>query len=209
MRYFYSAILFLGFFLESSIAFAQVKAKFSKYSIDPTINAQLDKARKQSELKFPRFGESYWFLSDKESMTEIVGTSQIYHFLDTITIYTDAVCDCMKKKDTIYLAGGFSYGGGFGFELKIVGNLYTSNLSLWGEKRYKIDSVKDYIDEIHLNAAYQSLKLQTNKALKLGNSIKGVYIIESEEYYDRNQAGISKMYLKLLFNCKLDGFIAF
>jgi hypothetical protein len=115
----------------------------------------------------------------------------------------------MIKKDTIYIRGGLAYGGGFGYDIRVIKGKFIGNLWVSGKGRYKLLDSEEYTDELLLDGNYQTLKLQSKKQYQIGSTIAGVYVIESENYFDKNEEGSTRFYLKLLFSCKLHDFIAF
>jgi hypothetical protein len=177
-------------------------------SLDSSVLLQLKKAKVQNKKDFP-FTESFWFLSNKQDLIENIDSSNLRNFIDTISSYSGAVCACMIKKDTIYIRGGLAYGGGFGYNIKIIKGQFLGNLWVSGKERYKLLDSDKYTDELYLSGNYQTLKLQSQKQYRVGSNIGGVYVIESEDYFDKNTEGSTRLYLKLLFNCKLGDYIAF
>jgi hypothetical protein len=183
-------------------------SQFLNLSFDSSVLSQLKKAKAKNEKGFP-FTESFWFISNKQFFIENIDSSNIQNFLDTVSLYSGAVCACMIKKDTIYIRGGLAYGGGFGYDIKIIKGQFLGNVWVAGKERYKLLHSDKYTDELYLSGNYQTLKLQSQKKYRLGSNIAGIYIIESEDYFDKNNEGSTRFYLKLLFNCSLGSDIVF
>jgi hypothetical protein len=181
---------------------------FTSFTIDTTLNSKLAKAKLKSEFNLPMIDDGFWFIMDKKNYQEFIGKTNPNIFFDTLQSLTDVVCDCMIKKDTIYLQGGIAYGGGMGFDVKIVNNLFNGKIWLAG-KSYRTNNSFKFTDEILLNSASQKLKIQSRDALKRGKKLIGELLLESEDYFAKDDKSANRMYLKLLFGCKLDDAIAF
>lgn len=177
-------------------------SKLLDLGFDSSVLVKLKKAKIQNEKDNP-FTESFWFLSNKKDLIENIDSSNFQNFLDTISSYSGAICACVLKKDTIYIRGGLAYGGGFGYDIKIIKGQFLGNLWISGTERYKLLDSDKYTDELYLKGNYQTLKLQSKKQYRVGSNIAGVYIVESEDYFDKNEKGKTRFYLKLLFNCKI------
>jgi hypothetical protein len=76
-------------------------------------------------------------------------------------------------------------------------------------EEYRTNDSLDFKDKIQLSSQNQTLKLQSLKSLKFGKKIIGELILESENYYIKGDINPDKLYLKLLFGCKLDSATAF
>jgi hypothetical protein len=88
---------------------------FTTFIIDTTLNSTLAKAKLKSEFNLPMVADGFWYFIDKKNFKEFVSkTGDPTTFFDTLQTLTNVVCDCMIKKDTIYLQGGIAYGGGMG-----------------------------------------------------------------------------------------------
>ena len=179
---------------------------FTPYKIDTTLNTTLAKAKSKSEFNLPMIADGFWVFMDKNDYKEYVGNINAIKFFDTLQTYTDVVCDCMIKKNTIYLQGGIGYEGAIGFDLKIVGKLFNGRILLAG-KGYKTNKSPEYMNEILFNSINQTLKIQSLDSLKLDKKMIGELFMESEDFFEKGEKTQKKLYMKVLFGCKLDDLI--
>ena len=202
-------ILVAGFFIcNISLGQKNPPTPFTPFIVDTTLNSKLEKAKLKSEFNHSMLDDGFWFIVDKKDFEEFVGKTNPNIFFDTLQSLMDVGCDCMIKKDTIYLQGGLAYGGGGGFDVKIVKNLFNGKIWLAG-KNYRTNNSLKFTDEILLNSVQQKLKIQSRDALKYGKRLIGELFLESEDYFEKEDKSPNRMYLKLLFRCKLDDKIAF
>lgn len=185
---------------------ASDKGRFMPFTIDTSLNSTLAKAKLNSEFNLPMIADGFWFFINKEDYKEFIGENDPIIFFDTLQTYTDLVCDCMIKKDTIYLQGGIGYEGAIGFDLRIAGKLFNGRILLAG-KGYKTNKSSEYQDEILFNSVRQTLKIQSLDSLKFDKKMIGELFMESEEYYEKGKQKPDKLYMKVLFACKLDDVI--
>lgn len=201
-------IIILIFSLMTFNSFSQTTrtTSFGKYTIDSAVVGHLKASKAKSEYNLPMIADGFWFLIDKNDFIEFVGKQEALHFLDTLQTFSEVVCDCMIKKDTIYLQGGIGYEGAIGFDLKITGDLFNGKILLAGQE-YRTDSMSKFTKEIFLDSKKQSLKLQSKDSLQSGKRFIGELILESEDYYIKGDAITKKLYMKVLFGCELDDII--
>jgi hypothetical protein len=187
---------------------AQSKGNFQKYSVDKNISAKVESAKKESEFGNILEDNAFWFLFNNEIFTLLDQKDNAQHFLDTAQMLSQVPCDCMIKKDTVYLQGGIGYEGSVGFSLKIINDLYEGNIWLGG-KEYQTTNSPTFSNETFLQSIFQSLIIQSKDSLKLGDKLKGQLIMESENYFIKGDKTPNKIFMKLLFDCKLDDTIVF
>lgn len=101
------------------------------------------------------------------------------------------------------MQGGIGYEGTIGFDLRIVGNLFNGRILLAG-KGYKTNESSEYVNEILFKSVRQTLKIQSRNALRLDKKMIGELFMESEDYFEKGQQKANKLYMKVLFGCKLD-----
>lgn len=185
---------------------ASDKSRFLPFTIDTSLNSTLAKAKLNSGFNLPMVADGFWFFMNQEDYKEYFGENDPIMFFDTLQTYTDLVCDCMIKKDTIYLQGGIGYDGAIGFDLRIVGKLFNGRIFLAGTG-YKTNESAEYLREILFNSVRQSLKIQSLDSLNFDKNMIGELFMESEEYYEKGKQIPDKLYMKVLFACKLDDVI--
>lgn len=203
LQIFLIAIIFISF---KTLGQTQEINGFTRFTIDSTLNTTLEKAKSKSKFNLPMIADGFWFFIDEMDYKEFVSNTDPIKFFDTLQTYTDVVCDCMIKKDTIYLRGGIGYEGAIGFDLKIVGKLFSGRILLAG-KGYKTDKTPEYVDEILFNSKKQTLKIQSRDSLKVDKKMTGELFMESEDYFKKGEHAPKKLYMKVLFSCKLDDLI--
>jgi len=182
------------------------KNVFAKFSIDTFLLQELKQAQTNSESFFslPDFG--FWNVIMGEEAKSFKNNKDIILFLDTSQTYFEVECDCMIKKDTIYIQGGFAYGAGAGFDVRITKDLFSGSIWLAGDK-YETSTSSNLDEEIFLKTIHQTLNLQNKKSLKRNGIIAGKIIMESENFFDKEKKVSDKLFMKLLFTCELDDVI--
>jgi hypothetical protein len=199
----YLAITLLLLLLNEESLFGQSQKNFQKYSVDPKISIKLEKLKKESDLAGILTDNAFWFLFDNEIFTLLDEKDNPQHFLDTTEMLEQVPCDCMIKNDTVYIQGGIGYEGSIGFSLKIINNLYEGNVWLTG-KDYQTTNGLVFNKEVFLRSVHQSLIIENRNSLRLGGQLKGKLTMESENYSSKEDKTSNKIYMKLLFDCKLD-----
>jgi hypothetical protein len=201
-------LLLLFFLIETTSGQKTDSSFFRQFTIDTSLGTRLSKANSISKFRHVMIEDAFWLLITKKDLKDIFGNIDPIIFFDTTQFLTNVVCDCMIKKDTIYVQGGIAYEAGAGFDLKIVGNLFNGRIWVYG-KRYWTDDSLNIKDEILLNSVHQSLKIQNSKLLKGGKKLIGELFLVSEDFFKESDKTPNKFYLKLLFGCKLREVIAF
>ena len=176
---------------------------FSKYAVDSTVLQHFKAAKAKSKYDLPMIADGFWFVIDKNDFSEFVGKQDPLHFLDTLQTFSEVVCDCMIKNDTIYLQGGMGYEGAIGFDLRVTSDLFNGRILLAG-KEYKTSNSTNFTKEIFLDSRKQLLKLPSIDSLRTGKRFIGEFILESEDYYIKDDSAPKKLYMKVLFGCELD-----
>jgi hypothetical protein len=192
----------------NSSAQTQEANGYLPYKTDKNISSLLEKAKSQSDIRLPGDDNGFWFFLFKEDLAESIGNMDPHTFFDTLQTFISVPCDCMIKNDSVYVQGGIGYGGGMGFDLRIVNNHFNGNLFLYG-KGFRTNQSEEFKKEIFLNSVKQTLSIENKNSLSPGKTVKGVLFMESEDYYEKDEAAPKKIYMKLVFGCKLDEHIAF
>jgi len=200
------SLLFMPALLVCCQLAGQPTGSFKPFVIDTTLNSKLAKAKLQSEFDLPMIDNGFWFLTDANDFKEFSGSTDPAIFLDTLQTYSDVVCDCMMNGDTIYLQGGIGYVGSIAFDVRIAGNLFNGRIALAG-KGFRTDQSAEFIKEIYLNSVNQQLKIQSRDSLQFEKQTTGEFILETENYYEKGEPQPNKLYMKVLFRCKLDDVI--
>ncbi len=197
-------------FISISTAIGQNKEvpSFKYFEVDQKLTAKIKKAKANSDLKGFAIDDCFWVFSDSLDFGEHIPDSAYRIFYDTLTTYEDGVCDCMIRNDTAILQGGIAYEGGIGFDVRITKNAFNGNIWVAG-KGFKTDSTADFQDEILLKSIYQTLKIQDRKTIAPDKTLIGEIFMESEHFISKDDERPNKFYMKILFSCKLDGYIVF
>jgi hypothetical protein len=181
---------------------------YSRFVVDTSLKSKLAKAKQSLDFDFHMLDDGFWFPVDKKNYKDFAEDADPHNFFDTLETLMEVPCDCMIRKDTVYLQGGIAYEGGAGFDIKIINDMFKGSIWLAG-KGYRTDNHSAFKDEIILNSLRQSLKMQDRAPLKKGRVITGEIFMESEPYFEKNHTGMNQFYIKLLFSCKLDDQIVF
>ena len=203
-------LFIIPFLLFPLSLFSQAKGdrSYLPFDIDPSLAFKLKTAKENSDLKGFPLDDCFWFFSDSlETQAELAGES-IRSFYDTLSSYGDGVCDCMIKNDTVTLQGGIAYEGGIGFDVRITRTGFNGNIWIAG-KGYRTDSTSAFQRELVLKSSYQTLKLHNPSKIAYGETLLGVVYMESEPYISVEDIVPNKLYMKILFSCKLDRHIVF
>lgn len=180
------------------------------YTIDKTLPAKLKKAESGSEMKGLSIDNCFWFFSDSLDDAEMIPAADYRKFYDTLSTYGDGVCDCMFKNDTVILQGGIAYEGGIGFDVWITQKDFNGKIWVAGEGyKQTADSLADFRDEMVLKSIHQTLKISDPKSLEPGKKLTGEIYMESEGFLTKNDPRPNKLFMKILFSCKLDEAIVF
>ncbi len=205
---FYS-VLFLFSCKEQTPAIGQAKETSTfKYEVDQNLISKIKKAKEDSDFKDLAIDNCFWFFSDSLEFDEFAPTADFRGFYDTLTTYGDGVCDCMIRNDTAIVEGGIAYEGGIGFDVRITKETFNGKIWVAG-RGFKIDSTADFQDEIVLRSIYQTLKVHDRKAIASGKTLVGEIFMVSENFISKEDQRPNKFYMKILFSCKLDGYIVF
>jgi hypothetical protein len=176
---------------------------YTRYTIDTSVRSRLEKEKAKLEFSHPMIADGFWYLFDRELLTELEDKVDPAKYIDTVQEYMEVVCDCMIKQDSVFLQGGIGYIGGIVFSVTIVKDIFKGEIWLAGAG-FRTDKSSAFKDEMVLSTVKQSLKLQSRDSLQLDSTINGELFMESQEYYQRGEKRSNKYYMKILFGCKLD-----
>lgn len=176
---------------------------YSIFSLAEDLPAKLKKAKSISDLRHFKGDKAYWFFLDSSDAVSFLSISNPSNFVDTVTTLSDVPCDCMIRNDTAYLQGGIAYGGGIGFDVRIVNQSFNGHIWIAGEG-FKTAAMTEYRKEVHLRSVKQALMIENPHSLKSGKTIVGELVLESEPFIKKGEQKANKYYMKILFSCKLD-----
>ncbi len=179
------------------------QGSFEEYTVDKTVKRKFEKANLKSEFKLSMPFDGFFFFLSKKNDKELFDNATV--FFDTLQTFINVpYCDCMIKKDTIYLQGGIVYESGIFFTLKIVNNLFNGEIWITRKKNFRINNSEELVDDIHLSSVNQTLKIQNKGSLKFGKKMIGELLLESENFFVKDDPVPDKLIMKLLFRCKID-----
>ena len=204
----FTTLFLLLFSGSAGIGQTKEAPSFNFFKVDKKLASKIKKAKAGSDFKGMAIDDCFWFFSDSLDSDDITPVTEFRIFFDTLTTYEDGVCDCMIRNDTAILQGGIAYEGGIGFDVRITKETFNGNIWISGEG-FKTDSTADFQGEILLKSIYQTLKIQDRKTIASGKTLVGEIFMESEKFLSKDDQRPNKFYMKILFSCKLDGYIVF
>lgn len=201
--------IFLAVF-STSVLQGQINGEtvFRPVGVDLNLISKLKKAKAASEFKGLPIDDCFWMFSDSLEGEELIPGFDLRTFYDTLSSYMEGVCDCMIRNDTVILQGGIAYGGGIGFDVRITKETFNGSIWMAG-KGFKVDSTAEFQEELLLRSVYQTLKVHDRNFIASGKTIIGEIFMESERFISMKEPTPNKLYMKILFSCKLDGHIVF